>query len=96
MDNHFRKFCETLEVVLAEHDAGYNPDEELLVRQRKQLRNLIALETEFRDTLIRHAWGPKVYSDFVYFITHTRRKSWQLDPTFESAMQFSPCTSLRL
>jgi DNA-directed RNA polymerase specialized sigma subunit len=82
MDNHFKKFCESLEGVLARHEADTDPDEELLFRQRKQLRNLIDLETEFREALIKHRWGRNVYKDFVQYIVATRRNILAARPFF--------------
>lgn len=67
---------------MAEHEARHDPEEDLLVRQRNQLRNLISLESEFRDALIRHPWGRNVYKDFVKYIVEQRRNILAARPYF--------------
>lgn len=81
-DSHFRKFCGELETVLARHAAAPDADVDLLVKQRDQLRRLIGLETEFRETLIKHPWGQNVYKDFVKYITETKRNILAARPFF--------------
>lgn len=82
MDNTFKNFCSNLEGLLAAHEASQDPEEELLPRQRKQLRNLINLEAQFRDALIRHRWGLNVYRDFVTYIVETRANILAARPFF--------------
>ncbi len=82
MDNTFKNFCSNLEGLLAAHEASQDPEEELLPRQRKQLRNLIDLEAQFRDALIRHRWGLNVYRDFVTYIVETRANILAARPFF--------------
>jgi DNA-directed RNA polymerase specialized sigma subunit len=79
-ENHFRTFAANLETALQKYVE--NPDESLLVRQRAQLKALVALETTFRRTLIDHPWGPGVYRDFVTFICDTKRNILDARPYF--------------
>lgn len=65
-DEAFKNFTNTLEVTLA--DQPDYTDDELIRHQRAQIKRLVALETEFRKTLIAHGSGPKVYKDFVEMI----------------------------
>ncbi len=61
--DHFLVFANSLKDVLARY--GKMNDVELLALQRAQLEKLFALETEFRNTLIAHRWGAKVYQLFI-------------------------------
>jgi DNA-directed RNA polymerase specialized sigma subunit len=65
-DDGFKLFTQTLEAVLA-RTPSYN-EEELIVHQRDQIRRLVALETQFRKTLIAHRSGPATYKAFVQMI----------------------------
>lgn len=51
-DNHFRTFVANLEQVLNRHAEAPDADQDRLTRQRRQLRDLIRLEAEFRDALV--------------------------------------------
>jgi len=66
----YRLFAANLERVLSSYE---EPEGTLLEKQRDQFRNLIDLETQFRQALITHPWGPGVYKDFVQYICVERR-----------------------
>lgn len=65
-DDGFKLFTSGLETLLA-NQPSYS-DDELIRHQRDQIRRLVALETQFRKTLISHRYGPKTYIDFVNMI----------------------------
>jgi DNA-directed RNA polymerase specialized sigma subunit len=77
--DNYRFFAANLEKVLEGYEA---PEGTLLEKQRDQFRNLIDLETQFRQALISHPWGPKVYKDFVYYICVERRSILAARPFF--------------
>jgi DNA-directed RNA polymerase specialized sigma subunit len=79
-DDHFRQFARTLEATIARY--GDIPDDDLVKLQRSQVERLVALETEFRRTLIRHPWGPAVYRDFVRLICDRKRNILAARPYF--------------
>lgn len=79
---HFRVFAGQLEAILDVHEKAEDPDEELLVRQRRQLKRLIGLEIEFRDSLYKHPWGANVYRDFFVFILDTKKNLLAARPYF--------------
>jgi DNA-directed RNA polymerase specialized sigma subunit len=79
-DDGFKVFASTLEATLADMPS-YN-EEELIRHQRAQIKNLVALETEFRKTLIAHKWGPAVYADFVDHICIERGNILSARPYF--------------
>lgn len=81
-DPTYKNFCDNLEVVLAKHEESYEPDDDLLFRQRAQLRNLIALEADFRDSLIKHHLGRGIYKDFIEYIISTKRNILSARPYF--------------
>lgn len=82
MDPTYKTFCENLELCLSGHEDGMPADEDLLVRQRNQIRNLVRLETEFRDAVLASRWGEDVYRDFVTYILHTKRNILAARPFF--------------
>jgi DNA-directed RNA polymerase specialized sigma subunit len=65
-DDGFKVFAAALECRLANQPI-YTEDE-LIRHQRNQIRELAALEAQFRKSLIAHKYGPKVYSAFVNMI----------------------------
>lgn len=65
-DDGFKVFAQALECRLA--DQPVYTEEELARHQRDQIRELVALETQFRKTLIAHQYGPKTYKAFVDMI----------------------------
>jgi DNA-directed RNA polymerase specialized sigma subunit len=77
---HFRVFAQNLEKAIAAY--GDIPQDQLLVRQRQQVENLVALEKEFRRTLIRHPWGPSVYRDFIKMICDGKKNILSARPYF--------------
>jgi DNA-directed RNA polymerase specialized sigma subunit len=79
-DTHYRKFAKDLEALLGTYAPAQG--QELLARQRGQLRALIQAEKEFRETLISHHWGRGVYRDFVGYIRDTKRSILSARPFF--------------
>jgi DNA-directed RNA polymerase specialized sigma subunit len=79
-DNHFRQFASNLECAIARY--GEVPEGDLIKLQRQQIEQLVALEKEFRRTLIKHPWGPAVYRQFVHHICHERRNILAARPFF--------------
>jgi DNA-directed RNA polymerase specialized sigma subunit len=82
MDLNFKHFCDNLEIVLDKHQENIDPDEDLLVRQRKQIKRLVLLEKQFRLTLVKHGWGPGVYKDFVKHVVDDCRNVLSARPFF--------------
>ena len=54
----------------------------MLKHQRNQLRSLVSLETELRELLISHPWGPGIYKDFVKFICEKKKNILAARPYF--------------
>lgn len=79
-DNHFRNFAGNLERAIDKY--ADLPEEDLLARQKRQVETLVALEKEFRRTLIKHPWGPGTYKAFVRFICDERRNILAARPFF--------------
>lgn len=77
-DDHFRRFALALENEIAKYGASGDRYE----RQKKQIETLLGLELEFRDALIRHPWGNRVYRDFVVYICDRRRNILAARPFF--------------
>jgi hypothetical protein len=73
----YKNFCDRLEVVLTDHESKYDPDDNLLLRQIGQLKNLIGLECRFRDLL-----PDEVFVEFVRFITYERCNILDARPYF--------------
>jgi DNA-directed RNA polymerase specialized sigma subunit len=84
-DDHFRRFGRTLEATIAKY--GDFTRAQLLERQRESVEKLVALETEFRRTLIKHPWGPAVYRDFVQMICDEKRNILAARPYFRVRQQ---------
>ena len=61
---HFRQFATRLEV-LRTAKYGKPDDGQLLLLQKQQLETLHNLEEDFRQTLLKHRWGPYAYAAFV-------------------------------
>lgn len=79
-DEHFRKFASSLEQTIARY--GKVPEGDLFKLQKKQVENLVKLETKFRRALIKHAWGPGVYKSFVAYICDERKNILAARPFF--------------
>lgn len=84
-DNHFRQFASSLEEAIARY--GDTSEEDLVTRQRRQIENLVALEKEFRRTLIKHPWGPGVYKAFVKFIREEKSNILAARPYFRERQE---------
>lgn len=79
-ESHFRVFASNLETAIKRYEGL--PEETRLVRQRRQLKTLIALEQKLRKTIIAHPWGPSVYRKFVDFIVKEKRNILAARPYF--------------
>lgn len=79
-ENHFRLFATNLEQAIKRYEGL--PEESRLVRQRRQIKLLIALETKLRKALIAHPWGPSTYRAFVDFILNDKRNILAARPYF--------------
>ena len=79
-ESHFRVFASNLEAAIKRYENL--PEENRLVRQRRQLKLLVGLEAKFRKTLIAHPWGPSVYRGFVDFILKDKRNILAARPYF--------------
>jgi hypothetical protein len=79
-DEHFRLFGESLQRIIARY--GDVPEEEIVARQREQVKRLVMLETRFRHILIAAPVGEEVYRDFVRYICDVRRNILAARPFF--------------
>jgi hypothetical protein len=79
-ESHFRVFASNLEAAIKRYEAL--PEETLIVRQRRQLKLLISLESKLRKTLIKHPWGPSVYKSFMDLILNRKRNILAARPYF--------------
>lgn len=79
-DNHFRKFAQNLKITISRYEEV--PKDQFSKIQRAQVEKLVGLEKEFRQTLIRHPWGPSVYRAFVKFICDEKRNILAARPYF--------------
>lgn len=79
-DDHFRKFAANLRLAIAKYEAV--PEGELMKLQKKQVETLVALEKEFRRTLIKHPWGPGVYRAFIKHISEQKTGILSARPYF--------------
>jgi DNA-directed RNA polymerase specialized sigma subunit len=79
-DPHFCAFAKQLENAIARY--GNLTHAEVTAKQKQGLQNLVELETEFRQTLIKHPWGAGVYRQFVAFITEEKRNILAARPYF--------------
>ncbi len=83
-DDHFRTFASSLEHEIAKYgeaDVGFDE------RQKAQVELLVALEAEFRQTLIAHRWGPSTYKDFVKFICDKKANILAARPYFRERQE---------
>ncbi len=76
----FKVFATALEHRLA--DQPELTEEELLRKQRDQLRALVAAERDFQTLLLEHRYGPKTYEDFVAWIRDDRGNILSARPFF--------------
>ena len=70
-DDHFQVFAQSLEIAVSKYDESRpqpGVDADFLLLQKNQVESLVSLEEQWKQTLIAHAWGPKVYRQFVEFI----------------------------
>jgi RNA polymerase sigma factor (sigma-70 family) len=79
-DPHFRMFASSLEGAIERF--GETDDKDFLARQKRQVDTLVALEREFKETLIASANGEKIYAAFVKFICDDRRNILDARPYF--------------
>lgn len=78
---HFKKFANDLEKRIASYN---EPDANAYDLQKRQMEELVALEDEFRRTLIDHRWGRATYKAFVEFIRDDRRNILDARPYFRA------------
>lgn len=79
---HFRKFAQSLSVNNA-GKYGDTPSDQLLGIQKQQMEELIRLEDEFKDNLLRCSkYGPGVYREFIRYICEVRRNILDARPYF--------------
>jgi pyoverdine/dityrosine biosynthesis protein Dit1 len=94
-DPHFRQFAVSLEQAIER--CGETEDEDFLSRQKRQVDTLIALEDEFRETLIASSQGERIYKAFIKFICEDRRNILDARPYFrERQGQFTKKISVAL
>lgn len=67
-DENFQRFADTLEATIASYKQDDLTDDQLLEKQCDQFQRLVALETDFRDTMIAWDRGEALYKDFIDFI----------------------------
>jgi DNA-directed RNA polymerase specialized sigma subunit len=79
-DDGFKVFAAGLEAILA--DVPVLSEHDLTVKQRNQLKALVALETQFRKALIAHRKGPETYRQFVDHICVERGNILSARPYF--------------
>jgi DNA-directed RNA polymerase specialized sigma subunit len=77
-DSHFRYFAGGVARSIAKYGKVVNFDK----RQKEQVECLIALEDEFRRTLVAHRYGCKAYRAFIKFICEERRNILAARPFF--------------
>ncbi len=79
-DPHFRTFASSLEAAIER--CGESDGEDFLTRQKRQVDTLVALEKEFKETVIASANGERIYAAFVKFICDDRRNILDARPYF--------------
>ncbi len=79
-DPHFRRFALSLESAIER--CGQTDDEDFLSRQKRQVDTLVALEKEFKETVIASSQGEAIYASFVKFICEDRRNILDARPYF--------------
>lgn len=79
VDPHMRAFALSLEHTLAGY--GINPKDRF-VHQKSQMEALVAAEKAFRQHLVRHRFGEKVYKGFLSYIHEERRNVLAARPFF--------------
>lgn len=79
-DPHFRQFAGSLAEAIKRY--GTTDDKDFLARQKRQVDTLVALEREFREVLIAHSFGKKVYRAFISYICDERRNILDARPYF--------------
>lgn len=81
-DNHlnFKLFAKNLESTLEKYEK--NTGQDLLREQRKQIKQLISLENDFRKALIAHKNGQQAYIKFIEFICDKKKNILAARPYF--------------
>src|ERR1035441_1274710 len=74
-------FLKNLSVAIDGHGEITNPQERY-AKQKSQVEGLVALENDFRHTLIAHSKGNYVFRRFVKFICEERRNILAARPYF--------------
>lgn len=84
-DDGFKVFAKGLETILADQP-DYTSDE-LIRHQRRQIRNLVDLETRFRKILLAHRDGPATYRAFVDLICKKKGNILSARPYFRERQE---------
>ncbi len=79
-EDHFKTFANQLERVIGRYESL--SEEDVTVRQKRQVERLVMLEGEFRRTLIRHPEGAGVYRDFIEYISNEKGNILAARPFF--------------
>ena len=82
---HFRAFATSLENLIGPYSKMSPKEAETL--QRSQVETLVALEREWREAVVRHRYGRRVYEAFVDHITQERRNILSARPYFRERQQ---------
>lgn len=77
-DTHFRQFAVSLEKAIER----YGDIDDFNKRQQQQIKALIALEDEFRETLITHSLGERMYKAFIRYINVSKHNILAARPFF--------------
>ncbi len=77
---HFKQFAASLATEIEKY--GNIPKDEQVANQKRQVELLASLETQFRQTLIKHKWGPGVYKAFVTYICDINKNILDARPFF--------------
>lgn len=80
---HFKVFAAELEKLIARYGTVDNWN----LHQKEQVEQLIALEKKWRDTVVRHAYGPWVYRKFVTFISEEKKNILAARPYFRERQE---------
>jgi DNA-directed RNA polymerase specialized sigma subunit len=78
-DPHFSAFANSLEMELA---TFHLDPKNRFIHQKTQMESLVATEKSFRQNLVRHRFGKKVFQGFISYIHEERRNVLAARPFF--------------
>lgn len=84
-DTHFRQFATSLESAIKRF--GVPDGSDFLKMQKRQVESLVALEKDFRTTLIEHYMGEKTYRAFIRYICDKKRNILAARPYFRERQE---------